>query len=370
MPKTGASPPSAPGVRVSRPTAPSTRWRPPSSSAAWPGDLLPAFAAKLPELFEAIAAKADPVATRKASQNALDLMAPLVPEFFGGSADLTGSNLTNFKGCVKAGRAAWGNHMSYGVREFGMAALMNGIALHGGYIPYGGTFLTFSDYSRNAIRMAALMKLRVIHVFTHDSIGLGEDGPTHQSVEHVPSLRIIPNLDVWRPADGLETAVAWACAVERRDGPSALALSRQNLPRLADQAAMADKIRKGGYILAELPNPQAVIIATGSETSLAMQAHAQLAQEGIATRVVSMPCTNVFDRQSATYQEQVLPLALPAVAVEAAHPDFWRKYVGRTGQVIGIATFGESAPAKDLYQYFGITVDKVAQAVRALVAKA
>ena len=334
------------------------------------GDLLPAFAAKLPELFEAIAAKADPVATRKASQNALDLMAPLVPEFFGGSADLTGSNLTNFKGCVKAGRDAWGNHMSYGVREFGMAALMNGIALHGGYIPYGGTFLTFSDYSRNAIRMAALMKLRVIHVFTHDSIGLGEDGPTHQSVEHVPSLRIIPNLDVWRPADGLETAVAWACAVERRDGPSALALSRQNLPRLADQAAMADKIRKGGYILAELPNPQAVIIATGSETSLAMQAHAQLAQEGIATRVVSMPCTNVFDRQSATYQEQVLPLALPAVAVEAAHPDFWRKYVGRTGQVIGIATFGESAPAKDLYQYFGITVDKVAQAVRALVAKA
>ena len=305
------------------------------------GDLLSAFAAKLPGLFESIAAKAEPIATRKASQNALDLLAPLVPEFFGGSADLTGSNLTNFKGCVKAGRDAWGNHLSYGVREFGMAAIMNGLALHGGYIPYGGTFLTFSDYSRNAIRMAALMKLRVIHVFTHDSIGLGEDGPTHQSVEHVPSLRIIPGLDVWRPADGLETAVAWACAVERRDGPSALALSRQNLPRLADRAELSTQIRQGGYVLAERANPRAVIIATGSETSLAMQAHELLAKEGIATRVVSMPCSNVFDRQSEAYQEQVLPLSLPAVAVEAAHPDFWRKYVGRTGHVIGIASFGE-----------------------------
>jgi transketolase len=260
--------------------------------------------------------------------------------------------------------------MSYGVREFGMAAIMNGLALHGGYVPYGGTFLTFSDYSRNAIRMAALMKLRVIHVFTHDSIGLGEDGPTHQSVEHVPSLRIIPGLDVWRPADGLETAVAWACSVERRDGPSVLALSRQNLPRLADRAELSEKIRKGGYILAELPTPKAVIIATGSETSLAMQAHEQLAKAGIATRVVSMPCSNVFDRQSESYQEQVLPLSLPAVAVEAAHPDFWRKYVGRTGKVIGIACFGESAPAKDLYQHFGITADKVVQAVRELLAQA
>ncbi|MDH4134718.1 MAG: transketolase, partial [Gammaproteobacteria bacterium] len=249
------------------------------------GDLMADYAAKLSAVFEAAAAKADPVATRKASQNALDLLAPLLPEFFGGSADLTGSNLTNFKGCVKAGRDAWGNHLSYGVREFGMAAIMNGMALHGGYLPYGGTFLTFSDYSRNAIRMAALMKLRVIHVFTHDSIGLGEDGPTHQSVEHVPSLRIIPGLDVWRPADGLETLVAWACAVERRDGPSALALSRQNLPRLADRAELAEKIRHGGYILAEGANPRAVIVATGSETSLAMQAHAMLAQAGIATRV-------------------------------------------------------------------------------------
>ncbi|MDP2164626.1 MAG: transketolase [Hydrogenophaga sp.] len=331
------------------------------------GDLLPAFADKLPELLQAIAAKADAFATRKASQNALDVLSAQVPEFFGGSADLTGSNLTNFKGCVKAGRDAWGNHLSYGVREFGMAAIMNGIALHGGYIPYGGTFLTFSDYSRNAIRMAALMKIRVIHVFTHDSIGLGEDGPTHQSVEHVPSLRIIPGLDVWRPADGLETAVAWASAVERRDGPSALCLSRQNLPRLSD-ASMVEKIRKGGYVLAEGANPQAVIVATGSETSLAMEAHTTLAAEGISTRVVSMPCSNVFDRQPEAYQDKVLPLSLPTVAVEAAHPDFWRKYVGRTGVVVGIASFGESAPAKDLYQHFGITSARVCDAVRTLVA--
>jgi transketolase len=330
------------------------------------GDLLPDFAQKLPEVLEAIAARADAFATRKASQNALDLLAPLVPEFFGGSADLTGSNLTNFKGCVKAGRDAWGNHLSYGVREFGMAAIMNGVALHGGFIPYGGTFLTFSDYSRNAIRMAALMKQRVIHVFTHDSIGLGEDGPTHQSVEHVPSLRIIPGLDVWRPADGLETAVAWACAIERRDGPSALCLSRQNLPRLSD-ASMVEKIRKGGYVLAEGTNPQAVIVATGSETSLAMEAHAALAAEGISTRVVSMPCSNVFDRQPEAYQDRVLPLALPTVAVEAAHPDFWCKYVGRTGVVVGIATFGESAPAKDLYAHFGITSARVCEAVKACV---
>ena len=333
------------------------------------GDLSEGYASGLDAALATIAAKPDAVATRKASQNALDLLAPLLPEFFGGSADLTSSNLTNFKGCVKAGRDHWGNHLSYGVREFGMAAIMNGIALHRGYIPYGGTFLTFSDYSRNAIRMAALMKLRVIHVFTHDSIGLGEDGPTHQSVEHVPSLRIIPGLDVWRPADGLETAVAWACAVERRDGPSALALSRQNLPRLTD-VAMVGNIRKGGYVLAEQPNPQAVIVATGSETSLAMAAHQALSALGIATRVVSMPCTNVFDRQSEAYQEMILPLALPTVAVEAAHPDFWRKYVGRTGVVVGIASFGESAPAGDLYKHFGITPERVVEAVRTLVHRA
>src|SRR5450830_1381044 len=299
------------------------------------GDLLPAFAEQLPELLATIAAQPADVATRKASQNALDVLAPLVPEFFGGSADLTGSNLTNFKGCVKAGRGhdgqfAAGNHMSYGVREFGMAAIMNGMALHGGYLPYGGTFLTFSDYSRNAIHMAALMKLRVIHVFTHDSIGLGEDGPTHQSVEHIPSLRIIPGLDVWRPADGLETAVAWACAIERHDGPSALCLSRQNLPRLSGDAStvgdMAGRICRGGYVRSDMVGARVVIVSTGSELTLAMQAQATLAAEGLATRVVSMPCTNVFDRQSPAYQEQVLPLRLPAVAIEAAHPDFWRKY--------------------------------------------
>ncbi len=330
------------------------------------GDLQASYADKLPELLAAISEKPDAVATRKASQNALDALAPLMPEFFGGSADLTGSNLTNFKGCIKAGRDKWGNHLSYGVREFGMAAIMNGIALHGGYIPYGGTFLTFSDYSRNAIRMAALMKLRVIHVFTHDSIGLGEDGPTHQSVEHIPSLRIIPGLDVWRPADGLETAVAWACAVERKDGPSALCLSRQNLPRVTE-AGLVKAIRKGGYVLSDMDNVRAVIVSTGSELEIALQAQKALASQGIATRVVSMPCNNVFDRQSAMYQESVLPLALPTVAVEAAHPDFWRKYVGRNGAVVGMSTFGESAPAKDLYAYFGITVQKVVDATYTLL---
>ena len=331
------------------------------------GELLPAFADKLPEVLAAISAKPDAFATRKSSQNALDVLAPLVPEFFGGSADLTGSNLTNFKGCVKAGRDTWGNHMSYGVREFGMAAIMNGMALHGGFIPYGGTFLTFSDYSRNAIRMAALMKQRVIHVFTHDSIGLGEDGPTHQSIEHVPSLRIIPGVDVWRPADGLETAVAWASAIERKDGPAALCLSRQNLPRVTEHI-LAGQIRQGGYILSDMDHPQAVIVATGSEIELALKAQAALVADGMRTRVVSMPCTNVFDRQPQAYQDSVLPLNLPAVAVEAAHPDFWRKYVGRTGKVIGMPTFGESAPAKDLYAHFGITVDAIRAAVKQVAA--
>ena len=331
------------------------------------GDLPADFASRLPALFEAIAARPDAIATRKASQNALDALAPLLPELFGGSADLTGSNLTNFKGCTVAGRDRAGNHLSWGVREFGMAAALNGMALHGGFIPYGGTFLTFSDYSRNAVRMAALMKLRVIHVFTHDSIGLGEDGPTHQSVEHLPSLRLIPNLDVWRPADGLETAVAWACAIERADGPTALALSRQNLPNLTGGKVAAGTIRRGGYVLSDMEGAQAVLIGTGSELAIAMAAQAALAGEGIATRVVSMPCTNVFDRQDAAYQDAVLPPHLTAVAVEAAHPDFWRKYVGRTGAVVGIASFGESAPAKDLYAHFGITAQRVADAVRSRV---
>ena len=331
------------------------------------GELPADFASRLPALFEAIAARPDAIATRKASQNALDALAPLLPELFGGSADLTGSNLTNFKGCTVAGRDRAGNHLSWGVREFGMAAALNGMALHGGFIPYGGTFLTFSDYSRNAVRMAALMRLRVIHVFTHDSIGLGEDGPTHQSVEHVPSLRLIPNLDVWRPADGLATAVAWASAIERADGPTALTLSRQNLPNLTGGKVAAGTIRRGGYVLSDMEGAQAVLIGTGSELTVAMAAQAALAGEGIATRVVSMPCTNVFDRQDAAYQDAVLPPHLPAVAVEAAHPDFWRKYVGRTGAVVGIASFGESAPAKDLYAHFGITAQCVADAVRSRV---
>ncbi len=335
------------------------------------GELPEGFADGLPALVAALGQRSDAVATRKASQLALDAMAPKLPEIFGGSADLTSSNLTNFKGCVtagpnKAGRFTGGNHLSYGVREFGMAAIMNGLALHGGFIPYGGTFLAFSDYSRNAVRMAALMKLQVIHVFTHDSIGLGEDGPTHQPVEHVPSLRIIPGLDVWRPADALETAVAWAHALQRRDGPTALALSRQNLPQLGD-ASRAVAIQRGGYVLSDMEGAQAVILATGSETALAVQAQTALAAEGIATRVVSMPCTNLFDRQDTAWQDAVLPPALPAVAVEAAHPDFWRKYVGRTGRVVGMSSFGESAPAKDLYAHFGITAARVADEVRALV---
>ena len=334
------------------------------------GQLSASYQSQLNSVFEAMADKVDAIATRKASQLSLDLLAPLVTEFFGGSADLTGSNLTNFKNCTIAKRDLWGNHMSYGVREFGMAAIMNGMALHGGYLPYGGTFLTFSDYSRNAIRMSALMKQRVIHVMTHDSIGLGEDGPTHQSVEHIPSLRIIPGLDVWRPADGLETAVAWACAIERKDGPSLLALSRQNLPRLLSNASDSEKVRKGAYILSDMPGAKVILIATGSETSLAMQAQAKLLAQGIATRVVSMPCSNIFDRQSQDYQDSILPLHIPAVAIEAAHPDFWRKYVGRTGHVIGIASFGESAPAPHLYQHFGITVERVEEAVKALVKKA
>jgi transketolase len=215
--------------------------------------------------------------------------------------------------------------------------------------------------------MSALMKQRVIHVMTHDSIGLGEDGPTHQSVEHIPSLRIIPGLDVWRPADGLETAVAWACAIERQNGPSLLALSRQNLPRLLSNAADADKVRQGAYVLSDMPDAKVILIATGSETSLAMQAQAKLLAQGIATRVVSMPCSNVFDRQTQEYQEMVLPLHIPAVAIEAAHPDFWRKYVGRTGKVIGIASFGESAPAPQLYQHFGITLERIEEAVKSLI---
>jgi len=334
------------------------------------GELPAEFGLQVVKVLERLAHQKQSMATRKCSQVALDALAPMLPEIFGGSADLTGSNLTNFKQCVNAGpdghgQFRRGNHMSYGVREFGMAAIMNGMALHGGYLPYGGTFLTFSDYSRNAIRMAALMKIRVIHVFTHDSIGLGEDGPTHQSVEQIPSLRMIPGLDVWRPADGLETAVAWTCAIERQHGPSALCFSRQSLPSLT-RLEHIEEIRKGAYVLSDMEGARAVIIGTGSELEIAMAAHRRLAEEGIPTRVVSMPCSNLFDRQSTHYQDSVLPANLPAVAIEAAQPDFWRKYVGRSGKVIGMATFGESAPAAELYLHFGITADRTMDAVRAV----
>lgn len=330
------------------------------------GELVADFDAKIAEIAASIAANPQTVATRKASQLSLDALAPLCPEFFGGSADLTGSNLTNFKGCVKAGRDIWGNHISYGVREFGMAGIMNGIALHGGLIPYGGTFLTFSDYSRNALRMSALMKLRTIHVFTHDSIGLGEDGPTHQSIEHVPSLRIIPNMDVWRPADVLETFIAWSQSIKRKDGPSALALSRQNLPPLSN-AENIEGIKKGGYIISAKDGAKANIIATGSEVEIAIEAQAKLEQENIMVNVVSMPSTNVFDRQTKEYRQSVLPANMPNIAIEAAHPDFWHKYTGLNGAILGISTFGESAPAKDLYAYFGLTCDKLVKTVKEII---
>jgi transketolase len=290
-----------------------------------------------------------------------------LPELLGGSADLAGSNLTMWSGSRSIGKPG-GNYIHYGVREFGMAAIMNGIALHGGFIPYGGTFLTFSDYCRNALRMAALMKIRSIFVFTHDSIGLGEDGPTHQAVEHVASLRLIPNMDVWRPCDTEESVVAWAEALERRDGPASLIFSRQNLAFQKRTPEVAANIARGGYILVEPDRiPRAAIIATGSEIGLAVEAQKVLAQAGVAVRVVSMPSTSVFDRQPQTYRDSVLPLDLPAVAVEAGSADLWRKYVGRTGEVIGMTTFGESAPAGELFKHFGFTVDHVVEAVKAVL---
>jgi transketolase len=329
---------------------------------------LPAdFAWRVEQLVRGCDTKAETIATRKASQNALEALVPAMPELLGGSADLTGSNLTMVKGSKVAGATDGGNYLFYGVREFGMAAMMNGLALHGGFIPYGGTFLTFSDYARNALRMAALMKIRTVFVFTHDSIGLGEDGPTHQAVEHAASLRLIPGLDVWRPCDTVESALAWACAIERADGPSALLFSRQNVEFSARNAAAIAGVRRGGYVLADSADAKAAIIATGSEVPLALAAQKQLAAEGIAVRVVSMPSTNVFDRQEAGYRESVLPKGLPRVAVEAGVTDFWRKYVGLEGAVIGLDCFGESAPAVDLYQHFGITAEKVASAVKSVI---
>jgi transketolase len=319
----------------------------------------------------ATAAKAENIATRKASQNAIEGLAPGLPELLGGSADLAGSNLTMWPGSRPVARQGGGNYIFYGVREFGMTAVMNGLALHGGFIPYGGTFLTFSDYARNALRMAALMKIRCLYVFTHDSIGLGEDGPTHQSVEHAASLRAIPHLDVWRPADSAETAVAWVAAVERGDGPTALLLSRQNLPPQQYTKATLEAARRGGYVLSGAENSRAVIIATGSEVQLALAAQQALAAEGIPVSVVSMPSTTVFDRQDAGYRASVLPKGLPRVAVEAGISDFWRKYAGAidsgSGAVIGIDRYGESAPAGELFKYFGFTVENVALAVKSVL---
>jgi transketolase len=344
------------------------------------GELPRNFAQVAVDTAVAAHAKAETVASRKASQLALEAFTAALPEMLGGSADLTGSNLTNTKstaplrfdlaGDVQLADGKIGRHINYGVREFGMAAIMNGIALHGGYIPYGGTFLTFSDYSRNAIRMAALMGKRVIHVFTHDSIGLGEDGPTHQSIEHAASLRLIPNLDVWRPCDTAETAVAWAVALQNMQRPTALLLSRQNLP-YAPKAGLED-ISKGAYVLAEPAEvgvrgkPQAVIIATGSEVQLALKAQELLGAQGVAVRVVSMPSTTAFDRQGTLYKSQVLPAGVPRIAVEMGVTDFWWKY--GCAAVVGIDVFGESAPANVLFKHFGFTPENVADTVRAVLA--
>ena len=319
-------------------------------------------------------AKAENVATRKASQMALEVFTKELPEMIGGSADLTGSTLTNTTTATPfrlLDDGSWngGRHISYGVREFGMSGVLNGMAVHGGLIPYGATFLTFSDYSRNAIRIAALMKQRSIFVFTHDSIGLGEDGPTHQSIEHAASLRLIPGLDVWRPCDTAESVIAWACAIESKARPSALLFSRQAVPYAPKKSL--DGISKGGYVLAEptevgmKKKAQAVIIATGTEVSLALHAQQDLAKAGIAVRVVSMPCTNVFDRQPVAYQTSVLPKGLPRIAVEMGCTGGWWKY--GCAAVVGIDTFGESAPAPELFKYFGFTPENVVATVKAVL---
>ena len=328
------------------------------------GELPQGFAAAVDAMIAKAVEKAETVATRKASQSALEALGPVLPELVGGSADLTGSNLTMWSGSKAVTGSEAGNYVYYGVREFGMAAIGNGLALHGGVIPYSGTFLTFSDYSRNALRMAALMRARNVFVFTHDSIGLGEDGPTHQSIEHVASLRLIPHMDVWRPCDTVETAVSWACALERKDGPSALALSRQNVPFVKRDARAVAAIRRGGYVISDAAGARVAIIATGSEVSIALEAQKQLAAAGVATRVVSMPCTSLFDRQDASYRDSVLPKGMKRVAIEAGVSDYWRKYVGLEGEVIGIDRFGESAPAPDVYKFLGVDAEHLVAAVR------
>ena len=338
------------------------------------GELPATYFAARDSAIAAAVQKHESVATRKASQLALEAIAPALPELIGGSADLTGSNLTKWSKAVALRPDALdGRHINYGVREFGMCAISSGLAVHGGFLPFAGTFLTFSDYARNALRMAALMKLRVVYVFTHDSIGLGEDGPTHQAVEHAASLRLIPNMDVWRPADTVETLVAWATAIERADGPTSLLLSRQSLPFTAREVNV-DAIRRGAYVISEAQGgpkkARAVLIATGSEVGLAIGAQKALAEQAIAVRIVSMPSTSVFDRQDARYKSQVLPEGLPRIAIEAGVTDLWWKYVRANGAVIGIDRFGESAPAKDVFEYFGFTVDNVVATVKACLTSA
>lgn len=339
------------------------------------GDLPAQFEQTAARLLAEVAAKGETIATRKASQNAITLLAAELPELLGGSADLTGSNLTNWPKCVAVRRNTEGftagNHINWGVREFGMSAALNGVALHGGYIPFGATFLTFSDYSRNALRMAALMKKRNIFVFTHDSIGLGEDGPTHQPVEHAATLRLLPNMDVWRPADSVESMAAWNSAVMRKDGPSSLLFSRQNLPFLARSESVLNSIAKGGYVLVDVADAKVTLIATGSEIEIAMNTQKALAEKGITARVVSMPSTNVFDRQAAAYKAEVLGTA-PIAVIEAGMTDSWYKYIaqaGVKGTVLGMSTFGESAPAGALFKHFGLTTEKFTEAALALVQK-
>jgi transketolase len=324
------------------------------------GGALPADAsAALDAACAAAEAAAASVATRKASQDVLNRVAPVLPELLGGSADLTGSNLTDWKGHRALKGAGSGNHVHYGVREFGMAAIMNGVQLHGGFRAYGGTFLTFSDYARNAIRMSALMQLPVTYVFTHDSIGLGEDGPTHQAVEHASSLRLIPGLDVWRPCDASETAVAWREVLRRHDGPGALLLSRQALPHAGDGAPRSDAIARGAYVLRHAPDDRLALLASGSEVGVVLAAAALLAQQGVAVRVVSMPCFEAFERQDIEYRASVIPRHLPRLAVEAGSTGLWWKYVGDAGGVIGLDRYGESAPAGALFKHFGITAEAV-----------
>ena len=330
------------------------------------GELPADFAEKSAAYIAQCQAAGATVASRKASQNCLNAYGPLLPELLGGSADLAGSNLTIWDGSKGvSSEDASGNYLYYGVREFGMAAIMNGIALHGGFINYGATFLVFMEYMRNAVRMSALMKQQSIFVFTHDSIGLGEDGPTHQPVEQLTALRSTPDMRTWRPCDAVESAVAWKSAIERRDGPSALIFSRQGLPHQERDAQQLENVARGGYVLKNCAGtPDAILIATGSEVGLAMDAADRLAANGKQIRVVSMPCTEEFSQQDASYRESVLPSDVPArVAVEAAHADFWYKFVGLDGRVVGMTSFGESAPAGDLFKHFGFTVDNVVATV-------